>query len=121
MDEQPPDVTLNTLDHDLTRLGAEMRDLKVSMVTGFASMPTRASSEEIIRLLREGNRINEPRFTELDVQIREQQLETLHIPSAVAGHQQALTADVRELGIQNEALMGRIDALIRRRDNGGSV
>ena len=53
------DVTLNTLHADLTGGFTEMRsglaDLKMALVTGFRSLPNRESSEEMIRLLREGN------------------------------------------------------------------
>lgn len=69
-------VTLNTLHEDLTGgfvdlrervqtgfadLRGEMRagfsDLRTTLVTGFASLPTRESSEEMVRLLREANRL----------------------------------------------------------------
>jgi len=60
MAEGEPEVTLNTLHGDLGELKGdvrglrgEVRDLKATMIAGFAGMPTRASSEEMIRLLRE--------------------------------------------------------------------
>ena len=75
----PDDVTLGTLHADLTRGFGEMRagfaDLKVTIITGFRGLPTRESSEEMVRLLREGHRLNEQRFSELDSRIREQHLE----------------------------------------------
>ena len=79
MAEGNPDVTLDTLHGDLTAgfagvkaefgdlkdemragfvdLKGEIRDLKATMIKGFAGLPTRESSEEMIRLLRENNRI----------------------------------------------------------------
>ena len=54
------DITLNALHEDLTRGFAEMRsgfgDLKTTLIAGFRSLPTRESSEEMVRLLRERNR-----------------------------------------------------------------
>ena len=56
-----PQVTLNTLDDDLAAGFGEMRagfaDLKTTLVLGFRSLPTRESSEEMVRLLREANRL----------------------------------------------------------------
>ncbi len=67
MAERSPDgVTLSTLHEDLMAGFAEMRsgfaDLKVTLVTGFRSLSSRESSEEMVRLLREGNRLHEERF-----------------------------------------------------------
>ena len=45
----PDDITLNTLHEDLT-------DLMTTLIAGFRSLPTRESSEEMVRLLRERNR-----------------------------------------------------------------
>ena len=75
MAEGNPDVTLETLHDDLTAgfadLKGELRtgfaDLKVTLIAGFRSLPGREASEEMIRLLREGNRIQEERFTQLDL------------------------------------------------------
>lgn len=58
-------VTLNTVHEDLRSgfadLKSEVRsgfaDLKVTLVAGFQSLPTRESSEEMVRLLRESNRL----------------------------------------------------------------
>lgn len=58
-------VTLTTLDTDLK--------------AGFAGLPSRDSSEEMVRLLRESNRLQEERFTQLDVRVREQNLETQQV------------------------------------------
>ena len=56
----PGGVTLDTLHEDLTQGFAEMRsglgDLKATLIAGFRGLPTRESSEEMVRLLREGNR-----------------------------------------------------------------
>ena len=151
----PERVTLTTLDTDLkagfadlkqevrtgfadvkteTRAGfadlkSEVRDLKVTLVAGFAGLPTRESSEEMVRLLRESNRLQEERFTQLDVRMREQHLETQQVLHALAEGQRVLTDQVRILagGIQGLAgviqglaadiktLVARLDALIKGR------
>jgi len=136
MAEGDPDVTLETLHGDLAALEGEMRagfaDLKTTMITGFAGMPTRESSDEMVRLLREGNRIQEHRLTALDTQIRAQDaqiraqhLETQQILHALAEGQQALnsgmqalTTQARSTSAEIHALIRRIDALIRGRSNG---
>src|SRR5947207_5472679 len=78
-ERHPQDVTLSTLHEDLTAGFAEMRtgfedlkgemrsgfadlgsgvaDLKTTLIAGFRSLPSRESSEEMVRLLREGNRL----------------------------------------------------------------
>ena len=151
MVEGNPRVTLDTLHGDLADLKGEMRagftdlkgemragfadlkgemragfaDLKSTLVTGFSNLPSRESSEEMVRLLREGNRLNEERFTHLDVRIREQHLETQQVLHAlvdgqrllVAG-QQSLSNEVTGLSAMIKALIARIDALIRGRNNG---
>ena len=122
-------MTLDTLHGDLADLKGEMRggfaDLKSTLVTGFSNLPSRESSEEMVRLLREGNRLNEERFTHLDVRVREQHLETQQVLHAlvdgqrllVAG-QQSLSTEVTGLSAMIKALIARIDALIRGRNNG---
>lgn len=128
-ERHPDDVTLHTLHGDLTSVRgdltalhedltagfAEMRsgfaDLKTTLIAGFRSLPTRESSEEMVRLLREGNRLNESRFTQLDLRIREQHFETQQVLHALVEGQRSLSADIK-------ALIARIDALIRGRDNG---
>jgi len=98
------DVTLGTLHEDLTAgfadlkgelqtgfadLKGEMRagfaDLKTTLVVGFRSLPSRVSSEEMVRLLQEANRLHEERFTQLDVRIREQHLEVRRLRAPRAG------------------------------------
>lgn len=49
----PENVTLHTLHEDLK---AGFGDLKAILGAGFASLPTRESSEEMVRLLRESTR-----------------------------------------------------------------
>ena len=135
-ERHPSDVTLSTLHEDLTAGFAEMRsgfaDLKVTLVTGFRSLPSRESSEEIVRLLREGNRLREERFTQLDLRIREQHLETQQILHAVVEGQRQLIEGQRHLieGLRQlfegqrglsadiKALIARLDALIRGRGDG---
>src|SRR6267143_520702 len=85
----PNDVTLSTLHEDLTAGFGEMRagftdlkaevrsgvtDLKTTLIAGFRGLASRESVEEIVRLLREANRLNEERFSQLDVRTREQSL-----------------------------------------------
>ena len=140
----PDDVTLH---EDLTTGFAEMRsgfaDLKTTLITGFRSLPTRESSEEMVRLLREANRLNEGRFIQLDARIHEQHLETQHVLHAVAEGlrqlvatadrserqgrrrhralieaQQQLLEGQRSLSVDIKALVARIDSLIRGRGNG---
>ena len=135
-ERHPSDVTLGTLHEDLTAGFAEMRsgfaDLKVTLVTGFRSLPSRESSEELVRLLREGNRLHEERFTQLDLRIREQHLETQQILHAVVEGQRQLIEGQRHLieGLRQlfegqrglsadiKALIARLDALIRGRGDG---
>ena len=157
MSEPDPDVTLGTLHDDLTTGFAEMRtgfanlkgemrtgfaDLKVTLITGFRGLPTRESSEEMLRLLREGHRLNEERFTQLDSRIREQHLENQQAMHAVfAGlrqldaslqrserqdrrrhrrlveSQQRMQEEQRSLSVEVKALSVDINALIARIDN----
>ena len=150
MTDGNPDVTLATLHGDLgglrgelgglrgelgelrgelgemrTEMRAGFTDLKVTLVTGFRSLPSRESSDEMVRLLREGNRLSAERFTHLDVRIREQHLETQQVLHALVESQRGLTTEVK--GVSSEVkglaadikrLIARIDALIRGRNNG---
>ena len=136
LERNPDDVTLNTLHEDLTTGFAEMRsgfgDLKATLIAGFRSLPTRESSEEMVRLLREGNRHNEERFTQLDLRIREQHFEAQQVLHAIVEGQRQLVESQRQLveaqrlmvdeqrrlSADIKALIARLDALIRGRDNG---
>ncbi len=158
MTERNPDVTLETLHDDLAvgfadlkgemragfaDLKGEMRtgfgDLKATLVAGFVSLPRRESSEEMVRLLREGNRLQDERFTQLDLRIREQYLESQQILHAILEGQRALIDGQRALidgqhslieshrslieshrGLSADikALIARLDALIKGRGNG---
>ncbi len=137
----PQDVTLRTVHEDLTAgfadlkgeigdLKGEMRsgfaDLKATLIAGFRGLPSRESSEEMVRLLREGNRLQEARFTQLDLRIREQHLEVQQILHAVVDGQRilinevrTLAGEVRNLSGEIKALIARIDALIKGRGDGG--
>lgn len=132
-DPGPPDVTLHTLHEDVTvgfarveaKLTAGFADLKATLVTGFRSLPSRESGDEMVRLLREGNRLQEARFSQLDVRIREQHLETHQVLHALADSQHVLleghrilTGEVRVLAADLRALIARLDALIRGRGDG---
>lgn len=80
-------------------------------MTGFQGLPTRESSEEMVHLLRQNNRIQEERFTRLGVRIREQHLEIQQVLRALA-------EEVRSLSIDIKALIARLDALIKGRGDG---
>jgi DNA repair exonuclease SbcCD ATPase subunit len=90
----PQRVTLNTVHHDLT---SGFADLKATLVTGFANLPTRESGEEMVRLLRESNRLQEERFTQLDLRIRGQHLEVQQVLRAVVEGQRLLVEGQRAL------------------------
>lgn len=157
-ERSPGAVTLNTLHDDLVSgfvgvraefadLRSEMRagfaglrteirggvtDLKATLVSGFRSLPTRETSEEMVCLLREGNRLQDERLTQLDRRSREQFLETQQVLHAVVDGQRrlvegqramsvdlkAMSADIKAMSVDIKALVARIDALIRGRGNG---
>ncbi|MBI1894797.1 MAG: hypothetical protein HYS14_11865 [Candidatus Rokubacteria bacterium] len=112
-------VSLKTVHEDLRsgfadlkgEVGAGFADLKVTLIAGFQSLPTRASSEEMVRLLRENNRLQEERFPQLDVRIREQHLEIQQALRAMIDGQRSLSTDIK-------ALIARLDALIKGRGDG---
>jgi hypothetical protein len=100
-------------------------DLKTTLVAGFRGLPTRESSDEMVRLLRESNRLQDTRFAQLDVRIREQHLETQQALHALVESQRLLTSEVRSLSSEIrglsadiKALIARLDALIRGRGDG---
>ena len=101
MAEGNPGVTLDTLHDDLTAgfagLKGEVRDLKATLVAGFRGLPGREASEKMIRLLREANRIQEERSTQLDLRIREQHLETQQVLHAIVEGQRVLVEGQRLL------------------------
>jgi hypothetical protein len=65
MTEGTPEITLGAVHEDLTAgfadFKAEMRagfaDVKAALIAGFSSLPSHESSEEMLRLLRERNKI----------------------------------------------------------------
>src|SRR2546425_12414825 len=126
MTEGNPAATLDTVHDDLTAgfadLKGEMRsglgDLKATLVAGFRSLPQRESSEEMVRLLREGNRLQDERFTRLDLRIREQHLESQQVLHAIVEGERLLVESQRSLSTDIKALIARLDALIKRRGNG---
>ena len=89
-EDTPPDVTLQTLHGDLGAL---------------QDWPG-----EMLRLLRESNRLAESRFAQLDVTLREQ---TSAIARVFGEGQGQIVAELR-------TLIARIDALIRGRRDGRS-
>ena len=104
--EAPTAITLNTLHLDLSELKGDVRLLVARLPTFPPEWP-----REVVRLLREGNRLNETRFAQLDVTLREQAIETHTILRTLADGQRNLSEEIR-------ALVVRIDALIRGRGNG---
>ena len=158
-ERNPQDVTLSTLHEDLTagfaemRIGfadlkGEVREVKTTLIAGFRSLPSRESSEEMIRLLREGNRLQEERFTQFDLRSRERHLEVQQVLHATAEGQRlliegqrslvegqrglvegqrslvegqrSLVEEQRSLSAEIRALIARLDALIRGRGNGSA-
>ena len=111
-DDAPTEVTLDTLHRDLSELKGDVRDVKGLLVAGLQAFPPEWP-REVVRLLREGNRLNEERSARLDVTIREQAMETHTILRDLADGQRQMVDDLR-------ALVTRIDALIRGRGNGPS-
>ena len=101
-----------------TEMRAGFGDLKATMIAGFRGLPTRESSEEMVRLLREGNRLNETRFVQLDLRIREQHFETQQVLHAVVEGLRLLGEEQRRLSAAIRALIARIDGLIRGRGDG---
>ena len=84
----------------------------------------------MVRLLRQSNRLQDERFTQLDLRIREQHLETQQVLHAVVEGQRiliegqhvliegqrALTDEVRRLSDEIRSLSADIKALIARLD-----
>jgi predicted nucleic acid-binding Zn-ribbon protein len=100
-------------------------DVKATLITGFRGLPTRESSEEMVRLLRENNRLQEERFTRLEDRLREQHLEIQQILRAMVESQRllldgqrALLDGQRALHEDIRALIARLDALIKGRGDG---
>jgi hypothetical protein len=121
-DPERPEVTLKTLHGDLAAGFGDMRagfaDLKTALVVGFRNLPTRESSDEVVRLLREANRRHAERFTQLDVRIREQHVEAQQVLRALIEGQRLMIDGQRLLSGDLRALIARIEALIRGRGNG---
>ncbi|MGH7312887.1 MAG: hypothetical protein ACREJV_06930 [Candidatus Rokuibacteriota bacterium] len=122
IDPERPEVTLSTLHEDLAAGFGEMRagfaDLKTALVGGFGNLPTRESNDEMVRLLREANRLHAERFTPIDVRIREQYLEAQQVLRAVIEGHRLMIDGQRILSDDLRALIARIDALIRGRGDG---
>src|SRR2546428_5714874 len=100
-EQNPNEITLSALHGDLSSLHEDLRsgfgemrtgfaELKATLITGFRSLPSRESSEEMVRLLRESNRLQAERFSQLDLRIREQHLETQQVLHAVVDGQRLL-------------------------------
>ena len=117
-------VSLNTLHQDLG-------ELKALIATGLKTFPPEWPGE-VLRLLREMNRLSEERFARLDATIREQTLETHGILRALAESQRQIVESQRQLVeevrqvwvVQRQlsedmrAIIARIDALIKSREGG---
>ncbi|MBI1962440.1 MAG: hypothetical protein HYS37_03610 [Candidatus Rokubacteria bacterium] len=109
-DDGRPEVTLHTLHQDLGEVKGEVREVKVLVATGLRAFRPDWPAE-MLRVLRENNRLGEERFARLDTTLREQAIETHTALRAVAEGQRRASADLR-------ALIARIDALIRWRGDG---
>jgi hypothetical protein len=132
-DDTGPEITLGTLHGDLGRLSSDLgrlgetvgevktdvRELKLMVATGFRAFPPDWPSE-MLRLLRENNRLTDARFAQLDATLREQAVETHTALRALATGQGELATGQRELVTELRALVARIDALIRGRRDGRS-
>jgi hypothetical protein len=122
----------------LQRLHQDLGAVKVLLTTGLRAFPQNWPSE-VLRTLRENNRLSEARFAQLDVTLREQAIETHTILRAVADGQRQivdsqrdlaesqrllvegqhqLVEEQRQVSADMRALIARIDALIRGRGNG---
>ena len=109
MVEGNPNVTLHTLHDDLT---SGFADLKITIVAGFRSLPSREAADEMIRLLRESNRLQEERLTSLDIRIREQHLETHPALQSIARIQRDLVETQHDLVDGQRALVDGQQALV---------
>jgi hypothetical protein len=107
---------------DIGGLKDEMRagfaDLKATMIAGFSRMTTREQTEEMLRLLREMNRSQEAQFADLHGYLRAQQLENQALLRQLVEGQIQLVAENRSVSSEVRALVVRIDAIIRGRNNG---
>ncbi|MBM3219233.1 MAG: hypothetical protein FJZ38_11245 [Candidatus Rokubacteria bacterium] len=146
-DDTREPVTLETLHRDM-QVG--FADLKSTLISGFRGLPGRETAEEMVRLLREGNRIQETRLIELDVlaQQRHMELDTLIRRQHLETHQilgetheilRAMAEEhrgtrqtledarvetqqaLRALSEEIRRLAAQIRALIRGRRNGGDA
>ena len=101
---------------DIAELRTEMRagcaDLKATLLIGFRGLPTRESSEEMVRLFRERNRLQEQRFAELEGVVRGHHLEAQEA-------RRALLEGERQLGDRlSRDIRALTDALLRGGRNG---
>ncbi len=113
-------------------------DHKLLLTTGLRAFPQNWP-REVLRTLRENDRLSEAPFAQLDVTLREQAIETHTILRAVADGQRQivdsqrdlaesqrllvegqhqLVEEQRQLSADMRALIARIDALIRGLGNG---
>lgn len=97
---------------DVREVKTDVRELK-TLVAGALRGFAPDWPGEMLRLLRENNRLSEARFAQLDVTLREQALETNTVLRTFAAGQNELVGELR-------ALIARVDALIRGRRDGRS-
>jgi hypothetical protein len=126
-----PEVTLHTLHQDLgevtqdlaevksdlREVKSDVREVKVLVATGLRAFRPDWPAE-MLRVLRENNRLGKERFARLDVTLREQAIETHTALRAVAEGQRQLVEHQRQASADLRALIARIDALIRWRGDG---
>ena len=118
------EVTLHTLHQDLgevksdlREVKSDLREVKVLVATGLRAFRPDWPAE-MLRVLRENNRLGEERFARLDATLREQAIETHTALRAVAEGQRQLVENQRQASVDTRALIARIDALIRWRGDG---
>jgi hypothetical protein len=133
------EVSLVTLHQDLGDLKQDLGEVKALIAVGLRALPPPEWPGEVVRLLREMNRLSEERSANLDALVRQQALETHGILRALAESQRQvvetqwqlvegqrqlvegqrqLVEGQRSLSEDIRALIARIDALIKGREDG---
>ena len=93
-------------------LRGDVRDLKATVIAGFARLPTREQHDELVGYVREANRSQDAGFAELRSDLRAMHVESRELLRALVDGQRILIE-------VNRTLSARIEAIIRRQSNGG--
>jgi len=88
------------------------------MITGFRGVMSREQGDEMLRLLREGHRVTDERFTHLDAQLREQYARTDLAFQRLAESTRETVTEMRANTAYIKEVIRRLDAIIRGRNNG---